>query len=210
MVDNNTRVVIRGCVIGQNQALLDRIRQLFGRQAHIYAPKYLQTYQWYQRGRERAHREYFTEFFFFYTPGRRSPRERTCIDRLSQKYNRSGIDDAEWRNLLRGRGERQRKDKTERFRYTLDYNEAPPRRRADQMAELRRQFPNDDRTYNTTVDDWQWSTRRQVNRRRRIYRIIFTGSRRRVEVRRPLRDNNGDMVVPNLYDRTHYGRSPSW
>ncbi|MFQ6008382.1 MAG: hypothetical protein ACE5K8_05445 [Candidatus Zixiibacteriota bacterium] len=210
MVDNNTRIVIRGCVIGHNQALLDRIRHLFGGRAYIYAPKYLQGYEFYQRGRERTQREYFTEFFFFYLPGNRSPNERTCIERLRRKYPSVGIDEAEWRNLLRGRGGARRHDRTEQLTYRLDCDDVPPRDRDRLMRELRRQFPNDERTYNTTVDDWQWSIRRQVNRRRRIYRVIFTGSRRRVEVRRPLRDNNGDMVVPNLYDRSHYGRSPRW
>jgi hypothetical protein len=210
VADNNTRVVIRGCVIGANQTLLDRIRQLFGGQASVYAPKFLQRYEWYQRGRERSQREYFHEFFFFYVLGTRSPNERTCIERLSQKYPNVGIDEEEWRNLLRGRDERERKDTTERFRFTLDYNAEPPRGREDQLAELRRRLPNDERTYNTTVDDWQWTTRRQVNRRRNIFRVVFTGSRRRVEVRRPLRDNNGNMAVPNLSDPFHYGRSPRW
>ncbi len=210
VVDNTTRVVIRGCVIGTNQTLLDRIRRLFGGQAFVYAPKYLQWYEWYQRGRERTQREFFFEFFFFYVVGSRSPNERICIDTLSQKYFNVGIDEAEWRNLLRGRGERKRKDTTELFRYTLEYNDEPPRAREDQLAELRRRFPNDERTFNTTADDWQWRTRRQVNRRRNEYRVVFTGSRRRVEVRRPLRDNNGNIVVPNITDRSHYGRSPGW
>jgi hypothetical protein len=210
VADNNTRIVIRGCVIGNNQALLDRIRQLFGNQARVYAPKYLQSYEWYRRGRERTQREYFKEFFFFYVPGNRSPNLARCIELLSQKYAGRGITEEQWRNMLRRRRGAERKDTTERFRFTLDYDDVPPRNREDLLAELRRRFPNDERTYNTTADDWRWSIRRQVNRRRGIYRVIFTGTRRRVEVRRPLRDNNGDMVVPNLYDRTHYGRSPRW
>ncbi len=210
VLDNRSRIVIRGCVIGGNQTLLDRIRQLFGGHAYVYAPKYLQAYEWYRRGRLRLQREYFKEFFFFYVPGRRSPNERECIRRFQELYPHAGIDEAEWRNLLRHRGERERRDRTERFRFTLEYQEIPPRGREALMADLRAEFPSGEETYHTTVDDWQWQIRRQVSRRRRIYRVLYIGYRRRVEVRRPLRDNNGDMVVPNLYDSSHYGRSPAW
>lgn len=213
MADNSTKVILRGCVIGQNQSLLNQIRSLFGGSAYVYAPKYIQGYQWYQRGRRRVAREYFQEFFFFYVPGRRAPGINECVRKMRQKYPNAGIDDEEWRKLLRGRGERVRKDKTEQFRYSLDFGEQTPPRESDELlGYLRRNWPGDETVYDTSVDDWQWRTRRQVRgpRRNRRYRVIYLGRRRRVEVRRPLRDADGNMVVPNINEQSHYGRSPAW
>ncbi len=213
MADNESKIILRGCVIGQNQRLLNQIQRLFGGNAHVYAPKYIQGYQWYSRGRQRGAREYFQEFFFFYVPGRRSPRLNECLSRLREKYPDAGIDDDEWRNLLRGRGERERKDKTETFRFKLDFgNDVPPRGRDELTTTLRREWPNDYTVYDTAAHDWQWRFRRQVlgHRGNRTYRVVCTGQRRRVEVRRPLRDADGNVVVPNIYEQSHYGRSPAW
>jgi hypothetical protein len=211
--DNQTRIILRGCVIGQNQRLLNRIQTLFGGNAHVYAPKYIQSYQWFRRGRNRWARENFEEFFFFYVPGHRSPRLNECVRRMREKYPDAGIDDDEWRELLRGRGERTRKDKTEIFRFTLDFGgDAPPTGRDNLTRVLTQEWPNDDTVYDTAVADWRWRFRRQVRGRRgnRTYRVVCIGRRRRVEVRRPLRDADGNMVVPNINEQSHYGRSPAW
>ncbi|MFH1686346.1 MAG: hypothetical protein ABIE70_02350 [bacterium] len=213
MLDAKSKIVLRGCVLGRNQALLDQIRTLFGGKAYIYSPKYLQAYQYYGSGRLQVAREYFEEFFFFYRPGRRSPNKAACLRLLSEKYPNAGIDNDEWGNLLRGKGDRTRKDKTERFRYTLDYeNQVPPKAKADLIAALKDGWPKGDSTFNSDVDDWDWKTRRQVSgpKRNRRYRVICTGQRQRVEVRRPLKDAAGNVVVPNINEQTHYGRSPAW
>lgn len=212
-IDSDTRIVIRGCVIGQNQALLNRIHTLFGGRANVYAPQYIQRYEFRGRGRNRVEREYFVEFYFFYNVGRQIPSNATCLQKLKEKYPQVGIDDVEWRRLLQGAGERDRvNSRPERFRLTIEYNDStPPTQRAERMAELERQWEGGDATYHTTTEDWSWTFVPQARgpARNRTYRLICNGIRRRIEVRRPYRDINGDLVVPNLYDTNHYGRSPA-
>ncbi len=212
-IDRETRIVIRGCVLGQNQALLNRIHSLFGGRANVYAPQFIQRYQYRGRGRRRIEREYFVEFFYFYHAGRQVPSTAECLRQLKEKYPAVGIDDAEWRRLLQGQGERERVNAPpERFRFAIDYDaEIPPRQTADRQAELARQWPGGEETYHTTTEDWSWAFTVQARgpARSRRYRLLCTGTRRRIEVRRPYRDVNGDLVVPNLYDTNHYGRSPA-
>jgi len=212
-IDADTRIVIRGCVIGQNQALLNRIHTLFGGRAKVYAPQYIQGYQYYQRGRTRQAREYFEEFFFIKRPGRRIPSLAELIRLFTEKYPAVGIDEAEWRRLLQGRRPRRSRHNSLRvFRFTMDYGEqVPPRGRAELLVQLERMWPGGHETYNTAVGDWYWTFRRQVRgpRGNRTYRILCLGAMRRVEVRRPLTDVNDALIVPNLYNENHYGRSPA-
>ena len=88
----------------------------------------------------------------------------------------------------------------------------PSRQRETLLADLEREWTSGDENYHTEVADWSWATQRQARgpRRDRTWRVIFTGRRRRIEVRRPLMDADGHLVVPNLNEEEHYGRSPAW
>ena len=132
---------------------------------------------------------------------------------FSEKYPAVGIDDDEWLLLLQGRGARRSRHNSIRvYRFTMDYEDrVPPTARATLSADLTRLWPGGYETYNTAVDDWQWTFTRQVRgpRGSRTYRILCLGAMRRVEVRRPLTDVNDALIVPNLYNENHYGRSPA-
>lgn len=209
--DGTTRIILRSCMIGQNQKLLDQIRTLFGGKAYVYAPKY---YQYYHAAPNlRRAREFFGEPFFVYVPGSRSPRLKECMRLMQKRYWDSGIKDDEWRNLLRGRGDCIRKDQTERFSFLVNFGQqVPPRDKDELLAILRRHWPGDYTVWDTAVDDWKWRFKRQAqgSQAKRSYRVIYIGCRRRVEVRRTLRDPDGSTIAPNINEPLHYGRSPSW
>ncbi len=81
---------------------------------------------------------------------------------------------------------------------------------------------NEEDASGTDFDNWSWSAG-EIQRMRqrdgsviyrqsftgRRYRKLFTGRRKRIEVRRELRDANGNLVVPNITNPDHYGRSPA-
>ncbi len=201
-LDRRSRVVIRGCVLGRNQALLDQIRGVFGGQAAVYAPKYLQTY-WF-RGRDTG--ESFTEGFFYYLRGGRRPAAADAARELDAKYP-GRLEDAEWRRLLGARN--RNKTKVQRFRVTVLYD-ARPARDHDFVGDARSIFDemdDEELKRGTDFEDWEWIPGR-VQRSGRDFRCVVTGSRVRVEVRRPLVDAEGNPVVPNLDNPDHYGRSP--
>ncbi|UCF64276.1 MAG: hypothetical protein JSW33_00170 [bacterium] len=219
--DDNSRVVLRGCRLGTNQFLLNNIRLLFGGSVKIFAPKHIQYYGYDYRQGRRWHREYFLESYWFTVPGRAIPSFRICLQRLRDKYPDSGIDDREWRLLLRGTGERERHNKIERLVYPLPVEELPASLREQVMRRgsrhwsnslrrrlnswLRDNWPGPQPTYDTVYTDWRW-----VNPIRRGNYIGWRGIRRVVDVRRPMRDEHGNMVVPDLSNSDHYGRAPEW
>ena len=93
----DSRVVIRGCAIGNDQRLLDQIRALFGGQTTVFAPKFLQFY-FTQSG---VSRESFFEFFFFFAKAQTAPPDSTCVAELKNKFPKSGISDADWLKMLK-------------------------------------------------------------------------------------------------------------
>ncbi|MDH5692235.1 MAG: hypothetical protein OEZ47_03940 [Gammaproteobacteria bacterium] len=214
VLDSNSRIVLRGCAVGSNQVLLDKIRQLFGGQAKIFAPKYLQTYLNFNQGRGGQRTNYpseaLSEFYDLYTPhtGRRLARHRDVILReFAERFEHAGIDDDEWRRMWNSEGHRQRQLIVDQYVATIAYdpaNRPPSNTAALQMLrnEWNRQFRSD--AFNTSMDDWHWA----VSRRRR--QTNFSGTRNKVSLRRLLKDENGNVVVPNLCDPNHYGRSPAW
>jgi hypothetical protein len=219
--DDNSRVILRGCRLGTNQFLLDNIRLLFGGNVKLYAPKHIQYYGYDYRSGRRWRREYFLESYSFAVPGRAIPRFQICLQRLREKYSESGIDDEEWELLLLGTGERERHNTIERLVYpedvenlSTDLQEQVMRRPSRNWSNtlrrnlnewLRENWPGPQPVYDTQYNDWYW-----LYPIRRSERIGFRGIRRVVDVRRPMCDENGDMVVPDLSNHAHYGRSPEW
>lgn len=206
-LDAKSRVVLRGCVLGQNQALLDQIRTLFGGKATVYAPKYIQWYASDSSGRL-APRESFHEQFFYYRRGHRRPSNRAAARILQAKYPGRFSND-EWLKLLKRKKVKKEKAGPGKFRYD-NWPNAP--KRDDVKADCRKAFnaKSEDERAGSTFDDWQWKIKIRRRRGRRNYRAILTGKRIRIEVRSPLKEADGSLTLPNLANAKHYGRSPSW
>jgi hypothetical protein len=224
-LDDQSKVVIRGCAIGQDQALLDQIREVFGGDATILAPKYIQVYMEDSSGA----REGFMETFFFYVPGSSAPGLDECKRRLGEKY--PDVDDAAWLPMLKKTGKRlsiketldgYRHDRSENFpapwtlQFTHDPGQKIPNSMGDASAFLKdveSQWTNDEKHANTDFDEWKWRVsppRRTDKRDETDFAATVTGTRYRVEVRRELRDKDGKPVRPDITNHDHYGRSPAW
>jgi hypothetical protein len=110
--------------------------------------------------------------------------------------------------MLRNR--QHRRDRTETFPYTINYDARPPRGQ-DHLQVARDNWENGEGTFNTDFDDWAWTVGRLQRRRRGGgFRVVVTGRRRRIEVRREMRDAEGNPVIPDIDNREHFGRSPAW
>jgi hypothetical protein len=70
---------------------------------------------------------------------------------------------------------------------------------------LRDNWPGPQTVYDTNYADWYW-----LYPIRRGSNIGFRGIRRMIDVRRPMRDDYGNMVIPDLSNQEHYGRAPEW
>lgn len=218
-LDEQSKVVIRGCVLGNDQPILDEIRKLFGGKAMLFAPKYVQAYST-QNG---IPRESFWEQFFFYGPGAQAPPNATCKQRLASKYPTPKVKDDDWMPMLTSTNPLVRHDNMETF--TLDYTftfthdakKPTPQRDGEThnfLADARGDWKNDEDHFHTDFDDWQWSQgplqRHEISRTETQFARHLVGQRFRVEVRRELKDANGQPVRPDLNNQQHYGRSPAW
>jgi hypothetical protein len=131
VVDDATRLRIRGCALGRNQEILVLLRSAFGGNEEspaVYAPVHLQNYeyQWSQpRGGERtttSAEEYFQEFWYVGYPARPAPNRVRLVEMFSEKYPDAGVD---WARMLRTPGA------TARRPYSMSYTisgarQAPP------------------------------------------------------------------------------------
>ena len=124
VVDSATKIIIRGCAIGRNQAMLELLRTAFGgndaEKPHIYAPIHLQEYQYsirsVRRGRRRRRvrrlqaQQFFSEFWFVgipFNPWRILKKGKVRLNnreygrqsrRFSAKYPNVPLN---WRKMLR-------------------------------------------------------------------------------------------------------------
>ena len=232
-IDDKSRVIIRGCAIGNDQALLDEIRLLFGGQAPVLAPKFLQTYFTDSSSGTTTGREAFFETFFFYVPGDSAPSNTDCRDRLSKEHPTVNKDD--WMPILT-RPQRKgtstpeqikeqfngfRHDRTEsfglRFTFTISHPPGKPASKSDGEAVdfidmARKNWKKDEEHFNTDFDEWKWTQgpllRRELDANTTEFSRAINGQRHRVEVRRLMRDATGNPVKPDLDNPSHYGRSP--
>jgi len=197
-LDDRSRVVLRACVLGENKGLLDKIREFFGGRAAVYAPRYI---QWY-----RGTTESFREQFYFFWKRRRKPTTPQCIAALSAKYPGYAITEREWKRLLSNKKVIDRS----MGRLWVTYDGFRPTR-AEAMKDLRELFyektTRDDRL-GSEFEDWRWSFKMKKRKGRKNYRAIIKGRRSRIEVRRTLRDPEGELIPPDLNRPDHFGRSP--
>lgn len=129
VVDNATRLIIRGCALGRNQEMLELLRSAFGggeESPQVYAPVHLQGYAYQTRRRGRRQvttsaEEFFREFWYVGFPASPAPNPRQLVQMFDTKYPQAGV---HWAGMLRTRGA------TERQTYRVTYarrqsNEAP-------------------------------------------------------------------------------------
>jgi len=223
-LDAQSRVVLRGCAIGNRQALLDRVRELFGNRAYVYAPYYLQLYD--TRGSEP--REGFWDYFVAYVLTQdEEPSLDDCVAAFEALPEYESVTEEEWRTMLdRDTGTRERPaNDRQTIEWHLRFSQDPaPTVRQDGydpddpdsyrewlLEVLRTDFDQgtDEQTRGTISHDWHWDIG-PVQHSGPQWHVLCRGYRVRIEVRRPLLDSEGQPVTPDLNNRRHYGRSPSW
>jgi hypothetical protein len=223
-LDEDSRVVIRGCEIGTDQPLLDALRDRFGGRAVILAPKMVQKYAY--RGKAPPY-EVLLQYFFILLKGDRTAEFRgstvaraamqECVAGFQRRFP-NVLDDAGWQALLNQRDAKLRRIRALRTgQFTTDFKPAPPQGydfEGDVQANFRHKIAEDgpDSVDFTDYDDWAWRhSKRSVPGG---LRVVSVGVRTRVEVLRRLMTvdpNTGERVpaVPNPSDPKQYGRSPS-
>jgi len=233
-VDAQTTIYWRGCNVGRSQQFLDACRHVMGGQAKVFGPKYLQTYAesvvWTRIRRRRQsvrhHWEYFTENFYFDIPWRSPrrrpslPREQEIVARLSRKYPGVATDE-QWRTLVRDPKSRHdsKPNRPLLFAYSWSFGSADlarlrGRQRRARLAELKaemRQALRDAVAQEKgpdAFDEYYWGIRGpERTRDPDQLQYVARGTKYRIEVRRPLRNANGEIVVPDLTNRDHYGHA---
>jgi hypothetical protein len=207
-LDADTQMVWRGCNVGKSQDFLRASKALFGGKCQVLAPKYIQAYEYFglQEGDVVHTWEWFQENFYFDLPWKNPrkrrgkwvkpqlPRERELIARFQAKYPGTATDD-EWKKLL---GARHRRDS--RWPRVLPFNitlPSPKNYRKQAIEVLKSEG---------VYSDYWWKIRKP-KKDRGGYLVVARGSQYRVEVRRTYTDAQGDPVVPDLTDSSHYGRA---
>jgi hypothetical protein len=218
-LDDTSRVIIRGCAIGNDQSLLDAIRDVFGGDATILAPKFIQIYA----TSGKISREGFMEMFFFYVPGSSAPSLADCKQTLSQKF--PDVKDDDWLPMLKRTTlslDGYRHDRTENFaaNQTFTVSHAPGKpaptslgKSHDFVQDVKEDWTNDEDHFHTDFDEWKWTAgplrRKETSQTETVFVQQLVGSRHRVEVRRELRDKDGKPVRPDTNNPAHFGRSPA-
>ena len=207
ILDEDSIIVIRGCMIGEDQVLLDELRRLFGWRATVIAPR---PVQWYH-GQAGQVKENLLEYFFFYTPGTARPNQRDCIRGLSNKYRGRNTDE-QWTQMLNNNF---RHDRPENgwIRFRVEYPSQPPADHdfdRDARNTFAQEYKKDaERMYFSDFDDWAWQRQGPDPTQNGRVTYRFIGSRYRVDARRVLNDSKGRPVVPEITDPIYYGRSPA-
>ncbi len=134
VVDDATRLVIRGCALGRNQEILQLLRSGFGgndESPQVYAPVHLQEYSYRsRRGRTISAEESFLEFWYVGFPSSPALNRRQLVDRFEERYPNEDVD---WARSLRASGGTRRH--TYSFTYTIEQaHEAPPAGRQGRRA----------------------------------------------------------------------------
>ncbi|MCI0329969.1 MAG: hypothetical protein L0196_03325 [candidate division Zixibacteria bacterium] len=231
VLDKDSKLVIRGCSIGKDQELLDEIRELFGGETTVFAPKFLQYYEF----RDGVAREGFYEYFFFYAKQKKTPGDDAAVAELQKKHSKAGLSEADWKRMLETKtrdpdGFRGLNASGEDRRETIPWRVGPltiehpgkSKKEATEHAKSLDWRGKAEEGFNaapkkenlgTKFDDWFWEEGKlQIKPRGKNtteFKKIFTGHRIRIEVRRELRDKKGKPVKPSLSNLAHYGRSPA-
>ena len=141
VVDNATRIIIRGCALGRNRQILQLLHSAFGgreESPQIYAPVHLQSYeyQYRRRGQRRestSAEEYFQEFWYVGFPSRPAPNQRSLVRKFEDKYPDV---DVNWARMLRTRGATQRQ--TYSVKFTFEQTNVAPALAVGQRGRVQR------------------------------------------------------------------------
>ncbi len=205
-IDSNTSIILRGCQLGRNQDMLDAVRELFGGRCKVLAPRYIQTYQRH----DETMRELFYESFMFYVPGSSAPATGVCETRLRAAYSERS--DVNFRTLVRNPAARHDSRPALRMQMVVENTGDLPANEAAYMAALDADWVRGEDSYFTDRTDWRWTHAEEFIETRNeqpIHDITFTGTRYRVEVRQVLEDSSDNVVVPDITNTDHFGRSPA-
>jgi hypothetical protein len=203
VLDGNSRVVFRSCMLGENLQMLNALKRVFGGGATVYAPKYI---QWYESWGIDAY-EYFRHCWWANVASKKVPSFKVAREKLMEKY--PGInDEKEWGLLLKGKGERQRKDWLLKYTLILPYGYKPKHTKKEYLDNGEENWPEPYDPCRGSFEDWVWTVGKpKYFKKDKEWRVNLSARRYRVDVRRPLRDAQGNLIVPNLNDRDHYGVS---
>jgi hypothetical protein len=175
-VDARTRVIIRGCDVGQDVAILNQLRTAFGGRATVLAPVHKQIY--IRRGNtvvEGMARGYWIEY-----PARPPLSAAQRRARLEAKYPR--VPPENWPRWMRDRRWTNRINDT--FTYTLKYQRGQdvPSTRAARATAIREQVEQ--------YDEYSWTFRVRHVRGDPdgAYHLIGTGTRSTYTIERPILD----------------------
>jgi hypothetical protein len=181
-VDARTRVIIRGCDVGQDAAVLTRLRTAFGGQATVLAPVHKQIY--IRRGNavvEGMARGYWIEY-----PARPPLSAAQRRARLQAKYPRvppenwrRWMRDTDWTSLV-----------TNTYTYTIRYQRQGDRPNTNQgrAAAIREQFGQ----YNEY--SWTFRVRYVAGDPDGEYHLIGTGRRLTYTISRPILDERSFWI----------------
>ena len=236
-VDDKTHIVWRGCNVGRNQEFLNKVRELFGGKCRVSAPKYIQWYEvkWslIKEPKKKPVKvihawEYFVENFYFDLPWpvpekRKLPPEKrklppkkpklpkvdACAARLEAKYPGKATA-PQWKTLIKNKKSRHDSERPLVFNSTVKLQE---KEKSKKVARERLQAY---RAPGFRYEDYYWRIGNPVVLKENEdgysegyrWKVLCRGTKYRLEVRRPLRDVNKNIVVPSLSDPGHYGHSP--
>ncbi len=80
-----SKVIIRGCNIGQNIAMLNLFKKAFGGKCTFYAPTHKQQYKWYQIGKKKSSSEQFHTYWLLFKGVVKKTRKQQKIE-FKTKY----------------------------------------------------------------------------------------------------------------------------
>jgi len=186
--------------------MLDAVRELFGGRCKVLAPRYIQTYQRH----DETMRELFYESFMFYVPGSSAPATGVCETRLRAAYSERS--DVNFRTLVRNPAARHDSRPALRMQMVVENTGDLPANEAAYMAALDADWVRGEDSYFTDRTDWRWTHAEEFIETRNeqpIHDITFTSTRYRVEVRQVLEDSSDNVVVPDITNTDHFGRSPA-
>ena len=225
-VDDKLAVVFRGCNVGRVERFLRASRQLFGGKCSVCAPKFAQYYG-FQWGKTKPDRvrvtqawEYFEEDFNYFVPwptpvrGKKSkvwarpklPKAKAIIRRLQAKYP-DKADEKEWAALV----EKKRHDSTipKWLPFPLVLEDKSLLKNYKRIASERvKNITEDEDGDPVNPSEYSWKIKKPKEQKDGSYLVECLGSTYRIEVRRLLRDAEGNIAVPKLANRDHYGRVP--
>jgi hypothetical protein len=213
-IDDKTSIVFRGCNVGRSPNFLKIVRKLLKDKPSVSAPKYLQTYQSLNVVTEDEERlayvwEWFQENFYFDVPWRNTktkpslPKAAAIVSRFKKTYP-GAASDKEWKGLV----DKGRHDSKKPLRYAITYTTFDLE---DYEKKLKEAIRSDIDEWNKNnevqriYEEYAWKISKPVEEGD-AYVIKALGTKYRIEVRRPLKDAEGKVVVPDLSNTDHYGK----